>query len=130
VKNCENNFESWFLLDWMDINWNSATVINNAQGTISHQGNFDLGAISSERLIYCVIDDLVDKVVETTFAGRTDIHSWALANRLKALEDGDGRGVVALLRIAHPRTSYGHFLFGTPVLKIALKALRSPIRSG
>jgi hypothetical protein len=29
-----------------------------------------------------VIDDLVDQVVEAAFACRSDIHSWAFANRL------------------------------------------------
>jgi hypothetical protein len=61
----------------------------------------DLGAITSERLIDCVIDDLIDKVVEAAFSGRADIHTWALADRLKAFEDGDRRGVVALLLLAH-----------------------------
>jgi hypothetical protein len=61
----------------------------------------DLGAITSERLIDCVIDDLIDKVVEAAFTGRADVHSWALADCLKPLEDGDRRGVVALLLLAH-----------------------------
>jgi hypothetical protein len=61
----------------------------------------NLGAVASERLIDCVIDDLVDKVVEAAFAGGADIHTWALADSLKALEDGDRRGVVALLLLCH-----------------------------
>jgi hypothetical protein len=61
----------------------------------------NLGAVTGERLIDCVIYDLVDEVVEAAFSGRADIHSWALADRLKALEDGDRRGVVALLLLAH-----------------------------
>jgi hypothetical protein len=55
----------------------------------------DLGAITCERLIDCVIDDFIDKVVEAAFAGRSDIHTWALADSLKALEDGDRGGVVS-----------------------------------
>jgi hypothetical protein len=42
----------------------------------------NLGAIPCERLIDCVIDDLVDKVVEAAFAGRADIHTGALTNCL------------------------------------------------
>jgi hypothetical protein len=66
----------------------------------------NLGAITSERLIDCVIDDLIDEVVEAAFTGRSDIHTGALADRLQAFEDGDGRGVVALLLLRH-RASIG-----------------------
>jgi hypothetical protein len=87
----------------MDINWNSATVIDNAQRSIGHQSHLNLCAISCERFIDCVIDDFIDKVMQTAFAGRADIHTWALADRLKPLEDGDRGGVVSarfLLRIS------------------------------
>jgi len=60
----------------------------------------NLCAITCERLIDSVIDDLIDEVVEAAFAGRADIHSWALADRLKAFEDGDRGGVVAALLLA------------------------------
>jgi hypothetical protein len=66
----------------------------------------NLCAIPSERLIDCVIDDLIDEVVKAAFAGRADIHTWALTDRLKAFEDGDRRGVVALLLLGH-RASIG-----------------------
>jgi hypothetical protein len=36
-------------------------------------------------------------VVEAAFASRTDVHSWALADRVETLEDGDRAGVVLLL---------------------------------
>ena len=54
----------------------------------------DLCAVASESFIDCVIDDLIDEVVEATLTGRSDIHTWPLADRLKALEDGDRTGVV------------------------------------
>jgi hypothetical protein len=55
----------------------------------------DLSAITRERFIDSVIDDFIDKVVEAAFAGRADIHTWALADCLKAFEDGDRGGVVS-----------------------------------
>jgi hypothetical protein len=85
----------------VDINWNSAAVIYNAQGSIGHQGHLNLSTKTSERLIYCVIDDFIDKVVETAFASGADIHTWALADRLKALEDGDRGGVISARFLLH-----------------------------
>jgi uncharacterized protein YggL (DUF469 family) len=61
----------------------------------------NLGAITSERFIDSVIDDLINQVVEAAFAGGADIHTWALADRFEALEDGDRRGVVAWLLFRH-----------------------------
>jgi hypothetical protein len=71
----------------------------------------DLGAIPCERLVDGVIDNFIDKVVEAAFAGRSDIHTWALADRLKAFEDGDRGGVVAALLLAH-LASVGSFARG------------------
>jgi hypothetical protein len=82
----------------------------------------DLCAVASESFIDCVIDDLIDEVVEAALTGRSDIHTWSLADRLKALEDGDGRGVVALLLLAHP-ASIGYF-------EKASNGLICPISSG
>jgi hypothetical protein len=38
--------------------------------------------MSGQGFINRVIDDLVDQVVKAAFARGSDIHSWALANRL------------------------------------------------
>jgi hypothetical protein len=38
------------------------------------------GAISSERLINCVIDDFIDEVVEAALTSGADIHTWAFAD--------------------------------------------------
>jgi hypothetical protein len=96
VENCEDNFERWFLFDWMDIYWNSAAVINYSHSTIGKKGDVDLGAISCKRFIDCVIDDFVNQVMQAPLAGGTDIHSRALTDRFEALQDGDCAGVIRL----------------------------------
>jgi hypothetical protein len=88
----------------------------------------NFGAVTSERLIDCVIDDLIDEVVEAAFTGRADIHTRALADRLEALEDGDRRGVIALLLLCH-LASVGKFISALKI-QMALRGLRSPISSG
>jgi hypothetical protein len=59
------------------------------------------GAITSERLIYCVIDDFIDEVVEATLTRGADIHSWAFADSGETFEDCDRTGVVAAGFFAH-----------------------------
>lgn len=47
-----------------------------------------------QRLVDRVVDDLVHEVVQSALAGRADVHTGSLADRVQALEDGDGTGVV------------------------------------
>jgi hypothetical protein len=42
-----------------------------------------------ESLVNGVVDDLVDEVMEASRARRTDVHTWAQADRLEAFEHGD-----------------------------------------
>jgi hypothetical protein len=66
----------------VDINWNSAAVINYFNPTIGHQGYVDFSAIPSKGFIYRVIHDFINQVMKAAFAGRADIHTWALSDRL------------------------------------------------
>jgi hypothetical protein len=48
--------------------------------------DFDFVSKPSHRLVYPVVDDFIDKVMETARAGGTDIHTGTLANGLKPFE--------------------------------------------
>jgi hypothetical protein len=69
VKNCENDFESWALLDRVEIDWDSTAVVDNADRSIFKEGDIDGVAVSGEGLINRVIDDFVNQVVESPLAG-------------------------------------------------------------
>jgi hypothetical protein len=78
----------------VDINGNSAAVICYANTAFCKKSDVYLGAITSERFINGVIDDLIDKMVEAPFTSGADIHTGAFTDRLKALKDGDGASVI------------------------------------
>jgi hypothetical protein len=78
----------------VNINRNSSTVIGDAHAAISKKNDIYFGAITSKSFVDCVIDDFINQVVEAAFAGRSDIHTGALADRLEAFEDGDCAGVI------------------------------------
>ncbi|CAB4618214.1 unannotated protein [freshwater metagenome] len=101
MQNGENYFKSWLLLNRVDINGNSSTVINDAKRSIFHQRYGNLCAIACERLIYCVIDDFIDEVVKAALTCGADIHTWALADCLKTLKDGDRGGVISAGFLLH-----------------------------
>jgi len=101
VQDGENNFESWFLFNRMDINWDSAAVIDNLNRAIFHESHIYFGAISGQRFIDSVIDDFIDEVVEPALTGGADIHTRAFADSGETLEDSDRTGVVAAVFLAH-----------------------------
>jgi hypothetical protein len=59
------------------------------------------GAIPGERLINCVIDDFVDKVVEAALSSGADIHAWTFTDSGETFKDCDRTGVVAAGFFAH-----------------------------
>ena len=65
--------------------------------------HLDVVAVTGERLVDGVVDDLVDEMVKSADTGRADVHAGALANRLETLEDGDVVGAVAVFGAVFPR---------------------------
>ena len=51
-------------------------------------------AVTGQRLVDRVVDDLVDEMVQTTLARGPDVHTRTLAHRLEPLEHSDVLGVV------------------------------------
>jgi hypothetical protein len=63
-------------------NRDSSTIVDNANPSILGDGHVDHIAETCECFVYGVVYDFVDEVVETAGAGRTDVHTGALANGL------------------------------------------------
>ena len=71
----------------MDIHRNSATIINDRNPIIGMDDDIDFFAIAGQRLVHRIVHHLVDQVVQSHLAGRTDIHSRTFAHRLQTLKD-------------------------------------------
>ena len=65
---------------------------------VGHQGDVDAGAEPRHRLVHRVVDHLPDEVVETTRAGRPDVHRRAPPHGLQALQTVMVGGVVGRAR--------------------------------
>ena len=72
----------------------AAAVVLDPDPAVVLQGEHDPVAVAGERLVDRVVDDLPDQVVQAALAGGPDVHAGSLADRLEALEDLDGGGVV------------------------------------
>ncbi len=73
----------------------SAAVVLHPDDIVLLKHDDDIGAVSLKGFVHRIVDHFVDEVVQPVDARRTDVHAWALANSLKALED-----LNALSRIA------------------------------
>ena len=75
----------------------AATVVLDPDAAVGLQRQDDPVAVSGERLVDRVVDDLPDQVVQAALTGRADVHAGALADRFEALEHLDRGGVVLRL---------------------------------
>ena len=87
------------------IDGNAAAVVRHGHGVVDVDLDADLVAEAGERLVYRVVDDLVDQVVQPGRAGRPDVHRRALADGLQSFEDADVPGVVG--RTVRGRDDFG-----------------------
>jgi hypothetical protein len=91
----------------MDIHRNSTAVVLDRHRLVGVNGDRDVGAVTGERFVDGVIEDLKHHVVEArSVVGVADVHAGPLADGVEALQDFDFAGVVDV-RGAHGVTGLG-----------------------
>src|SRR6185437_6122097 len=94
VQHGEHHLDGGLVLAGHDAARDAAAVVDDAHATIGQQRDLDGVAVAGQRLVHGVVDHLVDQVVQAALAGRPDVHTGPLADRLEAFEDADRTGVV------------------------------------
>ena len=94
VKDGEDNLERGLLLHGVLIDRDAAAVVGDADAAVLAQDHRDVAGVARHCLVYGVIDNLVDQVVQSPLAGGADVHAGALADGVEPLKDGDRAGVV------------------------------------
>ena len=85
VQHGHDDFGGGDALFRMDIDRNSTAVVVHGDGFVGVDGDNDVGAVTGQRLVDRVVDDLEDHVVQAgAVIGVTDVHSRALADRIEA----------------------------------------------
>ena len=89
VQRGQHDLDGGPLLHRVLVHRDAAAVVGHPDAAVGEQRDLDLVAVSRQRLVDGVVDNLLDQVVQSAFARRADVHARALANRLQALEDRD-----------------------------------------
>src|SRR5690606_32335368 len=83
----------------LDVHRNTAASVAHLDGVVGVEDHRDRLAVSAERLVDGVVEDLPEAVHEAPGVGGADVHAGTLAHGLEALEDLEVAGVVGgLLR--------------------------------
>ena len=69
-----------------------------------------MSAIACKSLIYRVVDNFVNKVVQTSLPGRSDVHTGTFAHSLKSFEHLNLFGVVLLIYLKVGHLFVFHFI--------------------
>ena len=80
----------------MAIDGNAATVVDDGDRAVDVNRDVDLVAVSGQRLVDRVVDDLVDQMVQPGRTGRPDVHGRALPHGLQPFENLDLVGAVVI----------------------------------
>ena len=78
----------------VNVDRNAAAVVHDRDRIVDVNRYFNLGRMTSQRLVNGVVDHLVDQVVQPGFAGRTDVHGRTKPNGLESFEHFDTAGIV------------------------------------
>ena len=101
VEDGEDDLERALLRRGMLVYRNAATVVGDRDGAaVGVQGHGDVRREAVHRLVYRVVENLPDEVVQPGGTYAADVHAGTLANRLESFEDGDVFGGV----VAHERS--------------------------
>ena len=80
----------------LDIDGDAAAVVGDGDGIALVDGDHNVLAVSGQRLIDRVVDDLIHQMVQAGSACRADVHAGPLADGLESLQHLDLTGVVFL----------------------------------
>ena len=87
MKFCKCYFYCRNFLGWMHINRNSSSVIFNSHGTIFIDSNLYFFTITGKCFINRIVNNFINKMMQTLFSGASYVHAWSFPNSFKTLQN-------------------------------------------
>jgi len=78
----------------LDVDRDAPGLVMHRDAAVAGEGDLDLTAEPAEGLVDGIVDDLPQAVHQAAGVGRADVHRWAFAYGLQALEDEEMAGLV------------------------------------
>ncbi len=78
----QHHFERGPLLHRVHVDRDAAAVIVGPDAAVGEQCDHDAAGEAGQRLVYGVVHDFLDQMVQTALAGRSDVHSGTFADGL------------------------------------------------
>lgn len=94
VERREHHLDSRLTRAFNDVDRDPSAVVGDPAPAVGQEFDDDAVTVAGHRFVNCVVDYLVHQMVESSDAGGSDVHPGAFANRIEALQNGDGLGVV------------------------------------
>src|SRR5690606_14849292 len=94
VQDPPHDIDGRLALGGDDADRDATPVVDDPHAAVSEDRDVDGVRVTGQRLVDGVVHDLLHQVVQASLTGRADVHAGSLADRVQALEDGDGAGVV------------------------------------
>ena len=117
MEHGEHRFQGALTGARVNIRGNATTVVADGCGTVLAEGHQDPVAMARQGLVHRVVHHLIHKVVQSTRPRGADVHAWALADRLQALQHLNllsAVGVLDLGSVAHAEiTKPGNRVLGS-----------------
>ena len=94
VKHSEDDLDGGhlFAVDDLVVDGDSAAVVDYRDGVVDVDGDIDAGGVAAEGFVDGVVDDFINKVMQTHLAGGADVHCGTQPDSRQTFEDGDVLG--------------------------------------
>gem|GEM_PF-3190118 len=94
MKDSENSLQSGFSCFFMLINRNTSSIIMDSHRSVFIETGGDSGTMTSQRFIYRIIYNFLDKMMQTFGICGSDIHSWSHSDGFESFQNLNVGGII------------------------------------
>ena len=101
VQNCKYNLNRRYAFLGVNTDRNTTAVIGYRYGIVGIYVDLDFGTVAGKRLIYGVVHNFINKMVQTCRRSRPDIHSGTFSNCFKSFKNLNLTRVIFCFNLFH-----------------------------
>ena len=83
----KHDFGGGDFLRFMNVHRNTTAIVDHGDAIIDVNRYINLVAVAHQSFVNGVIHNFIDEVMKSPFTGITNVHSWALSDRLQPFQN-------------------------------------------